>query len=148
MERARERYDVRICAYCVMDTHWHQALWVREPEGATAVASYVRWLSGTHAIQFRIRSDTRGLGHVYQDRYKSVAVYDINHYLTLVRYIERNPLAAQLVERAEHWPWSSLADRLSGRRKILTPGPTPLPENWLDVVNTQSALEQLGDGGP
>lgn len=143
MELGRERYDVRICAYCIMDTHWHQAVWVHPEAGATAVASYVRWLSATHAIRFRIRSDTRGLGHVYQDRYKAIAAYDINHYLTVVRYIERNPLEARIVQRAEHWSWSSLSDRLSGRRKILCEGPVPLPPNWLQVVNTQSTLEEL-----
>jgi REP-associated tyrosine transposase len=118
-------------------------VWVRAEAGATAVASYVRWLSATHAIRFRIRSDTRGLGHVYQDRYKAIAAYDVNHYLTLIRYIERNPLEARIVQRAEHWSWSSLSDRLSGRRKILTEGPAPLPPNWLHVVNTQTALEEL-----
>jgi putative transposase len=154
MEEGRERYEVRICAYCVMETHWHQALWVREGEGVTAVAKYLRWLSACHAIRFRYASQTRGFGHVYQDRYKSKVVHDDNHYLTLIRYIEANPLVDGLVERAEHWPWSSLAERLNRRRRILHHGPVPLLNDWPRVVNTRSALEETedhpvadGDGG-
>ena len=148
LEEGRERYDVRICAYCVMETHWHQALWVREGEGVTAVARYLRWLAACHAIRFRFASGTRGLGHVYQDRYKSKAVFDDDHYLTLIRYIEANPVVGGLVERAEHWPWSSLADRLNQRRRILHQGPVPLLRDWVNVVNTRSVLEETEDCPP
>ena len=140
-----ERYDVHVCAYCVMDTHWHQGIWVRDDDGATAVANFLRWLSSSHAIRFRIASGTRGHGHVYQDRYKSLAVRTEDHYLTLVRYIEANPLASGLVERAEHWPWSSLADRLSGRRQITKAGPVTLPRDWVQIVNARSTIELSED---
>jgi putative transposase len=135
MARGRERYNVRICTYCLMETHWHQAIWVREQDGATAVSKYLRWLSASHALRFRFASDTRGEGHVYQDRYKAVAVGTDAYYLTLVRYIEANPLIAGLVRRAEDWPWSSLGERLSGRRWIVDDGPVPLPHDWADLVN-------------
>src|ERR1043166_1170649 len=83
VERGVERYRVRICAYCVMDTHWHQAIWVREDE-ETDVVRYLQWLSGCHAIRFRAASGTRGLGHVYQDRYKSKLVATLPYYFTLI----------------------------------------------------------------
>jgi len=137
MENGREKYNIRICTYCLMETHWHQAVWVRE-KGATAVSRYLRSLSARHALRFRLVSDTRGQGHVYQDRYKSVEVEDDEHYLTLMRYIEANPVVARLVDRAEHWPWSGIAERLSGRRRILDDGPVPLPADWSDIVNRPS----------
>src|ERR1043166_2815592 len=89
IELGVDRYDVRICAYCVMDTHWHQAIWVGDA-GGTDVVRYLQWLSGKHAIRFRIASGTRGLGHVYQDRYKSKLVATLPYYFTLIRYIESN----------------------------------------------------------
>jgi putative transposase len=141
LEIGRERYNVRICAFCAMETHWHQGIWIRDEDGVTAAAKYLRWLSSIHALRFRSASDTRGHGHVYQDRYKSLVVNDDDHYLTLVRYIEANPVVAGLVDRAERWPWSSLAERVSGRRRILDDGPVPLPENWADIVNASVDLE-------
>src|SRR5262245_49725663 len=98
LEEGRERYDVRICAYVLMETHWHQAIWIREPDGAIAASKYLRRLSSRHALRFRCASGTRGDGHVYQDRYKAKPVKDDAHYLTLVRYIEANPLAAGVVD--------------------------------------------------
>ena len=139
----RERYDVRICSFCVMETHWHQSIWVREQDGATAVSNYLRWLSSSHALRFRYRSATRGFGHVYQDRYKAKPVDTETQYLALVRYIEANPLEYRLVQRAEQWPWSSFAERLSGRRAILDDGPLPLPADWPEIVNTRWPLEQI-----
>jgi putative transposase len=141
-----ERYNIRICAYCLMETHWHQAIWVRET-GATPVANFLRRLCGSHASSFRRTSGTRGNGHVYQARYKAKVVESDKHYLTVVRYIEANPVAAGLVRRAEHWPWSSLGERLRGGRRILHDGPAPLPERWVDIVNSPLGTElPAGDG--
>ena len=145
MQVGSERYNARICAYCAMDTHWHQAIWARDREAATDITKYLRWLSSTHAIRFRIWTGTRGLGHVYQDRYKSVLVTSEAHYFTLIRYIEQNPLVRQLVGRAEHWPWSSLAERLMARRGILSEGPFALPSDWIDIVNHRTPVELAED---
>lgn len=134
MGTACKRYEIRICTYCLMDTHWHQAIWVRE-KGATSVVRYLQWLSSQHARTFRVRTGTRGNGHVYQDRYKSLPIQDDAHYFRVLRYIEANPLAAGLVDRAEYWPWSGAAERVNRRRQILQTGPAPLPANWLEVVN-------------
>lgn len=141
LEEGRNGYRVAICMYCVMETHWHQGLWVRDAREVTAVAGYIRWLSSRHAIRFRVGTGTRGNGHVYQDRYKSKPVGTAEHYITLNRYIEANPLEAGLVDRAEDWRWCSLAERVSGRRRIITDGPVPLPSNWLEIVNRKSEFD-------
>jgi len=146
LEEGRHRYDIRVCAYCPLVTHWHQAIWIRE-DGVAPVIGYLRWLSSKHALRFRHESATRGDGHVYQDRYKAVTVRSDWHYLTLIRYIEANPLAAGLVKRAQDWPWSSLAERLGGSRRILSDGPVPLPPDWPEIVNAQHAPAADGDGG-
>ncbi len=142
MEEGRARYNVRICGYCVMETHWHQAIWIREGNGRAAAIGYLRRLSSRHALGFRAASGTRGEGHVYQDRYKAKPVDDELGYLTLLRYIEANPLAAGLVDRAEQWQWCSLAERISGRKRIVDEGPVPLPFDWLEIVNATCRREE------
>jgi putative transposase len=47
------------------------------------------------------------VGHVFQDRFKSLPVKDDSYLLECGRYIERNPLRANLVNRLEDYPWSS-----------------------------------------
>jgi hypothetical protein len=56
-------------------------------------------------------------------------------YFTLIRYIEANPLGPGLVKRAEHWRWSSLSERVSGRTRIIEDGPWELPHDWATIVN-------------
>ena len=47
-------------------------------------------------------------GHLWQGRYFS-SVLDDSYLWSAVRYVERNPVRAGLVERAEQYPWSSAA---------------------------------------
>ena len=57
----------------------------------------------------------RSSGHVWQGRFKSPVIQDDDHLLTVLRYIEANPLRAGLVERAGAYPWSSFAERVADR---------------------------------
>ena len=45
---------------------------------------------------------------------------DDRHMMFAVRYIENNPVAAGLVERAEDWPWSSAVAHIGQRDDGLT----------------------------
>ena len=64
-------------------------------------------------------------------------------FLTVCRYVERNPQRAGLVKRAEDWPWSSLAQR--GKFSNIVPldtWPILQPPDWVNVVNGE---EPTGD---
>lgn len=58
------------------------------------------------------------------------------HYLSVLRYIEANPLRAGLVAQADQWPWSSFAVR-RGRESevVLSDGPVELPASWTRLVH-------------
>ena len=61
-----------------------------------------------------------------------------------MRYVERNPLRAGLVRRAEAWPWLSLAWRTVGKRPdLLCDWPVPCPRKWLTIVNTPETEAEL-----
>ena len=54
----------------------------------------------------------------------------------MLRYVERNPLRAGLVERAEDWEWSSLACwERKDRPTFLHDGPVDRGRRWLADVN-------------
>lgn len=46
-------------------------------------------------------------GHLYQVRFNSFPVQEDSHLLTVLRYVEANPLRAQLPTRVGEWPWST-----------------------------------------
>ncbi len=132
MKRARDRVPIRILAYCLMTNHWHLVLW---PYTRGCISRYVHWLATVHSLRIRARTGTKGLGHLYQDRFKTRAVTTEEDYLNLVRYVEANPLKAGLVSRAEAWQWSSLNDRTRPPARLVEPGPVALPLGWVDFVN-------------
>jgi putative transposase len=71
-----------------------------------------------------------------QARFKALPIQEDDHLLTVLRYIECNPLRAALVAQVQDWRWSSLQARLQPQLlPLLHPGPVPLPTGWVDHVN-------------
>lgn len=107
-------------------------------------------LTTTHVRRWHLHRHSVGLGHLYQGLYKSFPIQQDEHFLTVCRYVERNALRANLVERAEHWPWSSLALRrlppaeiVRDKLPALSDWPVERPRQWLQRVNQpQSADEE------
>jgi putative transposase len=135
LAEAQAECPVPLLGYCVMPNHWHLVL---APVGDGDLSRFVGWLTLTHTQRLHAHRHTAGSGHVYQGRFKSFAVEADEHLLTVCRYVERNPLRAGLVERAELWRWSSLWRR---RQAGVAPPleladwPVPRPADWVSSVN-------------
>ncbi len=145
VEQAHERVPLRILGYVAMSNHWHFVVWPRRGAGEQ-VSDFFRWLSITHAQRWHAHHGTAGTGHVYQRRFKSFPVATDEHLLTVLRYVERNPLHARLVERAEDWRWGSLHRRVHGtadERGLLTDPPMGLQRGWVEHVNRPQSEGEL-----
>ena len=129
-----EKYDVRLLAYCLMPNHFHLVLY---PKQDGDVQKFMQWITLTHTQRWHVQNKTIGSGHLYQGRYKSFLIERDKHLLSVIRYVERNPLRAKLVKRVESWEFSSLARRLRSKgAKWLATWPIPRPADYLDFVNT------------
>ena len=105
----------------------------------------MRWLTLTHTQRWHAHHRTAGTGHVYQGRFKSFPVQSDEHFLTVCRYVERNALRANLVNRAEDWNWSSLSARRTKHNKerpALTPWSIERPRDWTARVNRPFGREE------
>jgi putative transposase len=141
LSTGQHRVPMRIIAYCLMRNHWHLLLW---PERDGAVTAFIHWVTSTHARRWALAHDAVGCGAVYQSRFKSIPVQDGEHLFRVWRYIERNPLRANLVTRAELWRWSSLGtSRFDRDGPPLTASPIQVPVNWVDHVNRPQTIEEL-----
>jgi putative transposase len=127
------RFPMRLLGYCLMGNHWHLLLWPRE-DGE--LSTFMQWVTMTHSQRWHAAHGTAGTGHLYQGRFKSFPVQSSSYYLTVLRYIESNPLRAGLVQSSADWRWSSLAIRQSQEKDglVLSSGPMSLPKNWLGLV--------------
>jgi putative transposase len=126
---------VPVLGYCVMPNHWHLVLL---PEHDGDLARFMLRLTITHVRRWSEHRRTVGEGHVYQGRYKSFPCQSDEHAWTVLRYVERNPLRAKLVERAQEWPWSSLGQELleeKVRLPLASSPPGARRADWIDWVN-------------
>lgn len=140
---AQDRVPMRVLEYCVMPNHWHFVMW---PHQDGDLSRFMHWMTVTHAGRWQAAHDAIGMGHLYGNRFKNFPVEDTRYYLTVCRYISRNPLRAGLVTRAEDWPWSSLHQRLKGirdGRPPLADGPMALPDDWLETVNREQGEKDV-----
>ena len=98
-----------VWCYCLLPNHVHLIVVPSDEDGLrrTFADAHRRY---TGYINARMRVT----GHLWQGRFGSV-VMDEEHLAHAVRYITHNPVRARLVQRAEDWPWSSIAAHLSGR---------------------------------
>ena len=122
---------VRVLGYCVMGNHWHLVLW---PRRDGELARFMQRLTITHVRRWVEHRGRVGWGSVYQGRYKSFPVQGDGHLLTLLRYVERNPLRARLVRRAEAWRWSSLGQQSHAPQRQRQPQPPEAGEDGEDGV--------------
>jgi putative transposase len=137
LSEALERVLLRILGYAVMGNHWHFVVWPRQRQDRQ-VTDFFRWLTHTHTQRWHAHHGTSGMGHLYQGRFKSFPIAADEHLLAVLRYVERNPLRAGLVERAEEWRWGSLHRRIHGtseERAVLAELPVALGRLWREHVN-------------
>ena len=156
--QAHQRVGMRTIGYCIMPNHWHLVLW---PRSDGDLSEFMRWLTVTHTQRWHALHGTAGSGHLYQGRFKSFPVQSGrptaahrqagwievgDPVLSVLRYVQRNPLRAGLVTRAEHWPWGSLfASPADGGvpRPPLTAPPSGLLPDWLEYVNRPQNDKEL-----
>lgn len=146
MSEAMVKYPTRLLSYCLMGNHWHMVIWPREDGELSA---FVRWLTLTHAVRWRVAHKTVGMGPLYQGRYKSFIIQKEESLELICRYVERNALSAGLVKRAEDWRWSSLWLREHGtaeQKSLLSDWPIQRGRNWIELVNeamTEREVERI-----
>ena len=80
-------------AYCLMSNHVH------------LIGSTIKHLAVMYAIYYNQKYSRSG--HVFQDRFKSEPVNDMQYFVTLLRYIHQNPVKAGIVEHVKDYEYSS-----------------------------------------
>ncbi len=138
---AMHRIPVKLLAYCLMPNHFHLVI---QPVEDGQLSRFMKCLEGTHSKRWHLHRDSTGNGAVYQGRFKAFPIQSDRHFYAVCRYVERNALRAGLVDRAEDWPWGSLAvscERVHGL--ALSEWPLVRPSDWVQRVNEGEGQEQL-----
>lgn len=91
-------HKVVLHAYVLMDNHYHLLIQTQEEN----LSSFMRTVNANYALYFN-RKYKRS-GHLWQDRYKSKYVISENYLYTLIKYIEHNPIEANITEEVSSYP--------------------------------------------
>ena len=139
MNRAQARLHIDVLAVCLMPNHFHMVV---RPAAAGDLAEWFHWLLTSHA--WRHHQKCGSSGRIWTGRFKAFPVQDDGYLRTVIRYVERNALRANLVARAESWPWGSLRWRLARTpRFLLSSSPGTLSFGWRDFVNEPQTATEL-----
>ncbi|SRR6266568_555481 len=101
-------------AWALMSNHFHLLLCPR----VTKLSVFMRRLLTGYAIVFNLQH--KRSGHLFQNRYKSIACQEDAYLLELIRYIHLNPLRVGLVktiDELDSYPWSGHAV-LMGKQEL------------------------------
>jgi REP element-mobilizing transposase RayT len=95
--------DIAFKVYCyvLMSNHYHMTVETSD----THISDIMHAINSTYAIRFNQKYNRKG--HVFQGRFKGLLVDKENYLMELSRYIHLNPVKAGLVEKPEHYQWSS-----------------------------------------
>lgn len=103
------KHGLEVWSYCLMPNHVHL---VAVPGASSGLAAPIG--EAHRAYAWRINRKHDWTGHLWQERFRSFPM-DETHLFFAVRYVLLNPVRANLVQRAEEWPYSSARAHLMGR---------------------------------
>jgi len=101
LEEMSDRFEVDICAYVLMNNHYHLLIRTNQQN----LSKSMQWLGTTYTRRFNLKHFRSG--HLFQGRFKSILVQNDHYLMQLSCYIHRNPLRAGLVKRLADYRWSS-----------------------------------------
>ena len=142
--KARKPFE--LYGYCLMRNHFHLLVRPRE----TSISRIVQSLLVSHTQRYH--KHNRSGGHVWQGRFKSPVIQTDEHLLTVLRYIEANPLRARIVKRADEYPWTSYLVHGAGEenelvdRLVLYDELSPYPEDPATQVGGEGPSAAGGGG--
>ena len=111
------RFQCEPHAYVLMTNHMHLLLTSDLEEGASLLMKFL----GQRYVQYVNRTYKRS-GTLWEGRFRSSLVQSQHYVLACYRYIEMNPVRANMVKHPGDYPWSSYAANAEGKRHAwLTP---------------------------
>lgn len=104
LNKYKEKSGYKMYGYCLMGNHIH--ILIKEGEEELGIA--MRRIGASFVYWYNFKYDRSR--NLFQDRFKSQAVEDVNDLLNVLRYIHQNPIKAGLVKDISSYKWSSYSE--------------------------------------
>ena len=114
VKRYKDKYDVKIYVYCLMDNHSHLLI---DANGAD-ISKVMQGINQSYARYYNKKYHR--YGHLFQDRFKSKVIKNSGYFVRLSAYIHKNPHSIEEYKNSiEQYEYSSLGIYLGTRRDML-----------------------------
>jgi REP element-mobilizing transposase RayT len=100
VQDASDEYSFEIYSFCLMNNHYHLLLKTYDKNLSAAMQK----INSRYSIYFN--NKYKRVGPLWQGRFKSWFVYDEVYLHTLVRYIEFNPIKANITQNIGQYTWA------------------------------------------
>ena len=117
LKEQADKYGCDIHAYVLMTNHVHILLTPQQEDSASLLMKHL----GQRYVQYINRTYQRS-GTLWEGRFRSCLTQNEAYVLACYRYIELNPVRAEMVKHPRNYPWSSYRFNAEGKANdILTP---------------------------
>ncbi len=101
LKEAKDRYHFVIHSLCLVNNHYHLLIETKH-ENLSLIA---RQINSKYAQYFN--REYKRIGPLWQGRFKNIYVYNEDYLYILIRYIEQNPIKANIVDEIGKYRWSA-----------------------------------------
>ena len=117
LKAAAGQHELDIHAYVLMTNHVHLLV---TPQQDHSISKAMQMI-GRYYVQYFNHVHDR-TGTLWEGRYKATLIDSERYLLTCMRYIELNPVRADMVDHPSEYPWSSYLSNATGKANdLLTP---------------------------
>lgn len=103
IKRAKKKYSFSLFNFVIMSNHIHLII---KPQGDENLSVIMQWLLSVFAVAYNKRYNIHG--HLWQDRFKSKVIDSIEQLLATHKYINDNPIKAELCADSRDFRWSGM----------------------------------------
>ncbi len=104
IDESAELFDFNIHSYCLMTNHYHLLIETCKEN----LSKIMKQINSRYSIYFNRK--IKRVGPLWQGRFKSWFIYNEKYLTALIKYIELNPVKAQITQKAGEYRWAMSAD--------------------------------------
>ena len=135
LHQNQKRYQISICAYCLLPNHYHFLLKSHQDD---TLSPFMQSLFSAYTQAVNRQQNRQG--PLFQSRFRAIPVDEERYFAHLACYIHANPVVGGLAGTDEDWPYSNYLDVI-GKRSDTLKNTDLVPERFATGAEYQEFVQ-------